>query len=88
MDERALTIRLGVLFLPDGKGSPLLFAQWRNKVPLQPVQSNAALVDGGLATKYLRDIWAAAFPLRPTMPWEPIANSDGTGTDAFWRVFK
>lgn len=82
-----MTIRRAILFLPNGKGSPLFFAQWRNKGAAVALQSKAALVDGGIATRYFRDLWRAAFPARTPLPLDKIANRDGTGTDAFWEVF-
>lgn len=82
-----MTIRSAVMFMPSGKGSPMFFAQWRTKGPLKPVQAGAILVDGGIATHAFRSVWAAAFPIRPPLPAEKLANDDGTGTDAFWKVF-
>lgn len=82
-----MTIRSAVMFLPSGKGSPLFFAQWRKREPLKPIQSTATLLDGGLATHAFRSLWKEAFPIRPPLPPEKLANADGTGTDAFWNVF-
>lgn len=75
------------MFLPNGKGSPLLFAQWRTKGAVQPIQSAAILVDGGLATRYFSSLWSASFPTRNPLPKAPLVNRDGTATDAFWEVF-
>jgi hypothetical protein len=82
-----LSLRAATLFLPDGKGSPFLFAQWRAKAGLLPLQSQAQLVDGGLGTQYFRSLWKGSFPLKPALPMEQIANNDGTGTDSFWNAF-
>lgn len=82
-----MSIRRAILFLPNGKGSPLFFAQCRAKGAAAALQSKAALVDGGIATRYFRDWWQAAFPTRTPLPKERIARADGTGTEAFWEVF-
>lgn len=82
-----MSLRKLVLFREDGKGTQHFFGQWRRKAPLRPIQSRAVLVDGGLATRYFRELWTVAFPTRERMPDDPIANKDGTGTDRFWDVF-
>jgi hypothetical protein len=46
----------------------------------------AVLVDGGVATKYFRDWWVSAFPLRQPLPLEPIADAQGRGSDRFWEL--
>jgi hypothetical protein len=82
-----LSIRSAILFLPSGKASPFLLAQWRQRGPLAPIQASAILADGGLATAYFRSLWRAAFPIRPALPPGKVANPDGTGSDDFWNVF-
>lgn len=82
-----MSIRRAVLFLPTGKGSPLLFAQWRVRTPAVPLQSRAVLIESGQASRYFRDTWTRAFPSREPLPQGKIAEVDGTGTDAFWKVF-
>lgn len=81
-----MSIRRAVLFLPNGKGTGILFAQWKTKAALTPIQATAILTDGGLSTNYFRTTWSNAFPSREPLP-ERIANKDGTGTDQFWQVF-
>lgn len=81
-----MTIRNSPLFDPSGKGTPLLFGQLRRRMPQQPVQSRAVLVDGGLASAYFAAWWRAAFPTREPLPKEPIATRDGLGTDRLWDL--
>jgi len=81
-----VTIRNSVLFMASGRATPLLLGQIRRRSPLQPFQSMAVLVDGGLATKYFRDWLARAFPLRQPLPLEPIADAEGRGSDRFWEL--
>jgi hypothetical protein len=81
-----VTIRNAVLFMASGRATPLLLGQIRRRSPLQPFQSMAVLVDGGLPTKYFRDWWARAFPLRQPLPLEPIADAEGRGSDRFWEL--
>lgn len=77
-----------MLFRPDGFGAPLFFAQWRDRLPRVALQTGAQLVEqDGSATNYLRSTWRAAFPDRSPLPFERVANKDGTGTDLFWQVF-
>jgi hypothetical protein len=75
-----------MLFMTSGRATPLLLGQIRSRSPLQPFQSMVVLVDGGLATKYFRDWWARAFPLRDPLPLEPIADAEGRGSDRFWDL--
>jgi hypothetical protein len=79
-------LRNAVLFLPNGKGSPLLFAQWRRRAPAKPIQSRNVLTDGGTPSRYFADLWREAFPTRRPLPGK-IAERDGRGTDEFWDVF-
>ena len=36
--QHDVSIRTAILFLPNGRGAPMLFAEWRNKGGLQPVR--------------------------------------------------
>lgn len=81
-----MSIRRAILFLPNGKGSPTLFSQWRTKGPLKPIQTSNYLHDDGAPTRYFAQLWREAFPARRPLPAR-IANPDGTGTEAFWDVF-
>jgi hypothetical protein len=80
-------LRNAVLFMPDGKGSPLLFAQWRRRDPAKPLQVRIPLADRGAPTPYFEAIWRAAFPTRRQLPGK-VAEKDGRGTDEFWDVFQ
>ena len=82
-----MSLRSSPLFDAEGKGAPLLFGQLRRRMPLQPVQSRAVLVDGGMASAYFEAWWRSAFPTREPLPKEPIARKDGTGTDRLWDLF-
>lgn len=82
-----MSLRRNVVFLPNGKGTPFLFGQWRNKAPLKPLQSRNVLVDGGVASRYFDQLWREAFPSRDRLPAK-VGNPDGTGTDEFWSVFQ
>ncbi len=75
------------LFYGDGRATPFLRAQWRKRVPLRPLQAVAPLVDNGAPSPALTGVWAAAFPDRSSLP-DVVANPDGTGTAAFWAVFR
>lgn len=82
-----MTIRNAPLFGPGGHGTPVLFGQWRRRMPAQPIQARNVLVErDGTATKYFRDLWRAAFPTREPLPLEPIADRDGLGTGRFWDL--
>lgn len=81
-----MSIRKAILFLPNGKGTGLMLAQWKAKSPLTPILASAILTDGGVSTNYFRTTWSNAFPTRNALP-ERVANKDGTGTTAFWEVF-
>jgi hypothetical protein len=82
-----MSIRNVVLFTPGGQATPTLFLQWRMREPAKYIRPAAILVDGGMATRYFRELWRLAFPDRRDMPLEPVANKDGTGTERFWDVF-
>lgn len=79
-----MSIRKASLFDGQGKGTPLLFAQLRQRMPLQPVQSRAVLVDGGFATRYFAEWARAAFPSRAPLPADRISDRLGVGSDRFW----
>lgn len=81
-----MSLRNSPLFDPDGKGTPLLFGQLRRRMPAQPVQSRAVLVEQGMATAYFRSWWRAAFPSRQPLPQEAIARRDGVASDEFWTL--
>jgi hypothetical protein len=78
-----MSIRSAVLFKPDGRGTPLLFARWNARMPRRPIQAPAILVDGEIATAWFHDVASAAFPTRKALP-QKCANPDGTGTSEFW----
>lgn len=84
-----MSIRTAVLFLVDGKPSPVLLAQSRAKGSRQALQADVPAADpqDGTATPAFRSWWTSAFPLRNPLPDEPVTNPDGTGSDAFWKVF-
>lgn len=79
-----MSIRSARLFDSDGKGTPLLFGQLRQRMPLQPVQSRAVLVEQGLATRYFAQWAKAAFPTRDPLPADRIADRLGVGSDRLW----
>lgn len=78
-----MSIRNAVLFLPNGKGAGLMFAQWKARMPLRAIQAHAVLLDGEMPSAYFRDIAAAAFPRKPRLP-DRCAHKDGTATTEFW----
>lgn len=78
-----MSIRSAVLFKPNGRGTPLMFARWNARMPLVAIQGGALLVDGGISQPYFRRVAASAFPARRALP-EKAANADGTGTTEFW----
>lgn len=84
-----MSIRSAVLFQVDGKPSTVLVAQSRVKGSLQALQASVPAADpaDGTATGSFRSWWTAAFPLRNPLPDDPVSNRDGTGSDAFWKVF-
>jgi hypothetical protein len=76
------------LFNPDGTGTLFLNAQWQAKAALQPFQTRNPLVErDGAATRYFASIWRLAFPDRDPLPYGPIADAEGRGSDRFWDVF-
>lgn len=81
-----MSLRSSPLFDAEGKGTPLLFGQLRRRLPVQPVQARAVLVERGSATAYMRSWWRTAFPDRQPLPQEPIARRDGVATDQFWNL--
>jgi hypothetical protein len=83
-----MSVRALPLFVSDGRGAPLLFAQWVTKGAAQPILSGLRLVDEtGFATPGFRSLWAKAFPTRPPLPQGAVARKDGAATDEFWFVF-
>lgn len=82
-----MSIQTAILFQTDGKPSAIMLGQWRVRGPAQALQASAVLVEKGLATPVFHNAWRVAFPTRDPLPRDPIANSDGTATTAFWNVF-
>lgn len=82
-----MSIRRAVLF--DGeKAGRILRLQCAQKGALQPIMAGAGLLEKDRsATPYMRAWWEKAFPTRERLPYGPLANPDGTGTDKFWDVF-
>lgn len=78
MSERA--------FLPSGKASVWFIGEWRRKGGLRGLQTAAVYVSNGYATAPLRGLWRQAFPTRQPLPLGPIANADGTLTQAMRDV--
>lgn len=76
------------LFDREGRPTPFLMAQWRQRSAAQPLYAGTRYLDTGRAgLPVLRGLWAVAFPLRDPLPHAPLANSDGTGTQRWWDVF-
>lgn len=83
-----MSVRDAVLFEDDGTATPLLHARWKARGALQPMQALAVCLDEDRGpTGYFRGLWRAAFPTLEPLPREPLAEDDGTATDAFWGVF-
>lgn len=82
-----MSIRNAPLFTPDGRPTPLFMAQWIRRGPAQPILSTLRLVENGMATDDFRRLWDKAFPSRPPLPKDRIANADLTASDGFWFVF-
>jgi len=83
-----VSIQSAVLFDQDGKPTYTLVSQAKAKAAERSLQPAVRCVDdSGEATGYFRAWWNVAFPTRNPLPDEPLANPDGTGTQAFWQVF-
>lgn len=83
-----MSVRSVPLFTKEGRGTPLMFAQWVRRGPLQPINTALRLVtEEGLPTIEFRGLWVRAFPSRPPLPQGPVARDDGAATDAFWFLF-
>ena len=83
-----MTIRLGRLFEADGSATPLMFGLWRQKGALQALRPGVALIEQDRSgTRFFRSLWAVAFPTRDPLPFEAIAEPDGTGSEVFWERF-
>jgi hypothetical protein len=81
-----MSLRRAVLFEGD-KASLILRLQCAQKGALQPIMASARMLEKDRsATPYMRAWWEKAFPDRERLPFGPIANADGTGTDKFWDV--
>lgn len=84
-----MSIRSVPLFDRQGRATPFLLAQWRAKGAIQPLQAATVYLDAGKAgLPVLRGLWAKAFPDRDFLPFAPLANSDGTGSQRWWDVFE
>lgn len=79
-----MSLRNSPLFDREGKGTPLLFAQLRQRVPVEPVQARAVLVEDGFATRYFAQWARAAFPSRDPLPADRISDRLGIGSSRFW----
>lgn len=77
------------LFDRMGRPTPFLMAQWAKKSALEPLQARIIYLEPDRsANRLLRALWASAFPTRQPLPFGPVADADGTGTDAWWDVFE
>lgn len=82
-----MSVRSIPLFAASGHPTTFLLRQWTQKGALQPLRLIPCLDDSRVALPSFRSVWQVAFPTRPALPSEPLADRDGRGTDAFWNVF-
>lgn len=81
-----MSVRVIPLF---DRGYPTIFLirQWTQRGALQPLRLLVCLEADLSATPVFRSLWQAAFPERGPLPYGPLADKAGRGTDAFWNVF-
>ncbi len=83
-----MSLRNAALF-EGQKGSPILRAQWAQRAALQPLPAGFLLLEEDrTATRYFRGAAKAAFPTRQPLPFEPLADEAGLGTNVFWKWFE
>lgn len=84
-----MSLRSLVLFTPDGKATPVMMGQWRQRDAAQPIQASAVVLEPDRSAKpWFRGLWAKAFPDRDPLPFGALAERDGTATQRFWDVFE
>lgn len=66
-----------------------LLSEWRNRGPLIPLQPTMDLLEPDRTkTVHFDGAWRAAFPDRDPLPNEPLAETDGRGTEALWDAMR
>lgn len=82
---------MGIRSIPlfvSGKPTPFMQAQWKRRATGEPLQARTAyLEDDGSPKSLFRSLWAKEMPTRPHLPFEPVVDEQGRGTDRFWDVF-
>lgn len=78
--------RSAPLFTPEGKATLRLRGLWVQKGALQPLSGGPLLEEDRSATRLFRGLWQRAFPTRASLPFGPLADDAGRGTDRLWEV--
>ena len=77
-----------VLFTPEGKATPGMLRLWTAKGALQTIAIAAPILEPDRSAKpHFRNLWVLAFPTRDVLPFGPIADKAGIGSDQFWERF-
>lgn len=82
-----MSLRSVPLFDRSGRPTVFLIRQWAQRGAQQGIRQLSYLEADRSATTGFRQLWQLAFPLRGPLPPGPLADGEGRGTEAFWRVF-
>lgn len=82
-----MTERASILF-ENGVPTVALRRIWVRKGALQPLMPLAIMLEEDRSgNRQFRGLWARALPPpHPSLPFGPLVDKAGRGTDEFWRV--